>query len=143
MAHQPMTSTPTKIREITDSIWAFSRPFLRVNLFKIGGRATAVRLSNGDVFLVSPTAPDDATKAALDKIGKVKYLAAPDVEHHLFIKPYKEIYPDAEIIAMEGLPEIKDGLKVDHLFTEKDKHKTFGPQGEVQTFSICIVLTID
>jgi len=68
------------VRQVTDSIWTFSRPFLRVNLFKIGGRATAVRLSNGDVFLVSPTQPDESTKATLDKIGKVKYLVAPDYE---------------------------------------------------------------
>lgn len=68
------------VRQVTNSIWTFSRPFLRVNLFKIGGRATAVRLSNGDVFLVSPTQPDDTTKATLDKIGKVKYLVAPDYE---------------------------------------------------------------
>jgi hypothetical protein len=68
------------VRQVTDSIWTFSRPFLRANFFKIGGRATAVRLSNGDVFLVSPTQPDDTTKATLDKIGKVKYLVAPDYE---------------------------------------------------------------
>ena len=72
--------TPTNVRQVTDSIWTFSRPFLRVNLFKIGGRGTAVRFPNGDIFLVSPVQPDDTTKATLDKIGKVKYLAAPDVE---------------------------------------------------------------
>lgn len=72
------------VRQVTDSIWTFSRPFLRVNLFKIGGRATAVRLSNGDVFLVSPTQPDEFTKATLDKIGKVKYLVAPDYEVEVF-----------------------------------------------------------
>ena len=77
MSNKPM---PAKVRQVTDSIWTFSRPFLRLNLFKIGGRATAVRLSNGDVFLVSPTAPDDTTKATLDKIGKVKYLVAPSYE---------------------------------------------------------------
>jgi hypothetical protein len=77
MTDKPM---PTHVREVTQGIWTFSRPFLRVNLFKIGGRATAVRLSNGDVFLVSPVQPDDTTKATLDKIGKVKYLVAPDFE---------------------------------------------------------------
>lgn len=77
MTDKPMNA---KVRQVTDSIWTFSRPFLRSNLFKIGGRATAVRLSNGDVFLVSPTQPDETTKATLDKIGKVKYLVAPDYE---------------------------------------------------------------
>ena len=68
------------IRQVADSIWTFSRPFLRSGLFKIGGRATAVRLSNGDVFLISPVKPDDAVKATLDQIGKVKYIVAPDYE---------------------------------------------------------------
>ena len=77
MTNKPMSA---KVRQVTDSIWTFSRPFLRSNLFKIGGRATAVRLSNGDVFLVSPIQPDDTTKATLDKIGKVNYLVAPDYE---------------------------------------------------------------
>jgi len=72
--------TATNVRQVTDSIWTFSRPFLRFGWFKIGGRATAVRLSNGDIFLVSPTQPDDTTKSTLEKIGKVKYLVAPDYE---------------------------------------------------------------
>jgi hypothetical protein len=70
----------TSVRQVTDSIWTFSRPFLRFGLFKIGGRSTVVRLANGDVFIVSPTQPNDKTKETLEKIGKVKYLAAPDVE---------------------------------------------------------------
>jgi hypothetical protein len=77
MSTKPMSA---KVRQVTESIWTFSRPFLRSSLFKIGGRATAVQLSNGDVFLVSPTQPDETTKATLDKIGKVKYLVAPDYE---------------------------------------------------------------
>lgn len=70
----------SNVRQVTDSIWTFSRPFLRSRLFKIGGRATAVRFSNGDVFLISPTQPDETTKATLDNIGKVTYLVAPDYE---------------------------------------------------------------
>ena len=77
MTDKPM---PTHIREVTTGVYTFSRPFLRLGLFKIGGRATAVRLSNGDVFLVSPTQPDETTKSTLDSIGTVKYLVAPDFE---------------------------------------------------------------
>jgi hypothetical protein len=152
MTDKPM---PTHVREVTTGIWTFSRPFLRVNLFKIGGRATAVRLSNGDVFLVSPVQPDDTTKATLDKIGKVKYLVAPDFEvlvtlylanmqHHMFLKPYKDMYPDAQLIGVEGLPERKkqEGLKFDHIFDKDNRQKTFGPEGEVLFFLI-LVLTTD
>jgi hypothetical protein len=72
-----------RFRQVTGSIWCFSRPFLRFNTLKFGGRATAVRLPNGDVFLVSPVKPDESTKAQLDSIGKVRYLVAPDFEVRL------------------------------------------------------------
>ena len=81
-----MTTTAmqtTKFRQVSDSVWTFSRPFLRSGLFKFGGRATAVRFTNGDIFLVSPTEPDDTTKATLDKLGNVKYIVAPDDEVYL------------------------------------------------------------
>ena len=143
MSNKP---TPARVRQVTDSIWTFSRPFLRANLFKIGGRATAVRLSNGEVFLVSPVQPDETTKATLDKIGKVAYLVAPDYEvrsssceahqqHHIFLKRYKEWYPDAQLVGVEGLNErkAKEGLTFDFLFDRNNNEKTFGPDGEVYT----------
>jgi len=43
------------------------------------------------------------------------------------------MYPDAQLIGMEGLPErkAKDGLEFNYVFDTKNPRKTFGPQGEV------------
>lgn len=43
------------------------------------------------------------------------------------------MYPDAQLIGMEGLPEKKkeQGLTFDFVFDKKNNEKTFGPQGEV------------
>jgi hypothetical protein len=59
-----------------------SRPFLRFNRAKIGGRASIIKLANGDLFIISPTPIDDGTQQWVDSIGTVKYLAAPNVEVH-------------------------------------------------------------
>lgn len=44
------------------------------------------------------------------------------------------MFPDAQLIGMEGLPERKkaQGLTFDFVFDEKNNHKAFGPNGEVQ-----------
>lgn len=37
--------------------------------------------------------------------GNVKYIIAPDIEHHIFVSEWKQAYPGAKIIGPEGLPE--------------------------------------
>jgi hypothetical protein len=43
------------------------------------------------------------------------------------------MYPDAQLIGVEGLPEKKkeQGLTFDFVFDKQHNEKTFGPQGEV------------
>lgn len=45
------------------------------------------------------------------------------------------MYPDAQLIGVEGLPEKKreQGLTFDFVFDEQNNERTFGPQGEVLT----------
>jgi hypothetical protein len=52
------------------------------------------------------------------------------------------MYPDAQIIGVEGLPERKkgQGLTFDFVFDEKNNRKTFGPNGEVRIPSICLLI---
>ena len=57
-----------------------SRPFLRFNRAKIGGRASLIKLANGDLFVISPTPIEEGTQQWVDSIGTVKYLASPNVE---------------------------------------------------------------
>jgi hypothetical protein len=54
----------------------------------------------------------------------------------MFLKTYKDWYPDAQLVGVEGLSErkAKEGLNFDFLFDKTNNEKTFGPQGEVQLF---------
>lgn len=75
-----MPEKSTIHREVVPGmIWAIDRPFLRFDRAKVGGRASIIRLSNGDLFVISPTPLEDDTQAWVDSLGKVKYLAAPDI----------------------------------------------------------------
>ena len=51
-------------------------PFSRFNLFPVGGRSTAIKLSNGDVWVLASTPLDEPTKTKLGELGPVKCVAA-------------------------------------------------------------------
>lgn len=66
----------------------------------------AVKLTSGSLAVFSPVAMTDEVKAKLAQLGgNVKYIIAPDIEHHIFITEWHQAYPEAKIIGPEGLPE--------------------------------------
>ncbi|ROW10343.1 hypothetical protein VMCG_01639 [Cytospora schulzeri] len=94
------------IRNITPNVVTFSVPFKRFGTIPIGGRGTVVKLTSGSLAVFSPVAMTDDVKAKLVELGgTVKYIIAPDIEHHIFITEWHQAYPEAKIIGPEGLPE--------------------------------------
>lgn len=59
--------------------------------------------------------------------GNVAYLAALDIEHHLYLSDWAKAYPTAKVMAMEGLPEKREanpetaGTNFSWVFTQKNK----------------------
>lgn len=54
-------------------------------MFRIGGRTTAIRLASGGVWVLASTPLTVETKAAIDRIGTVKFIVGPNAVHHLFL----------------------------------------------------------
>lgn len=59
-------------------------------------------------------------------MGPLKYIAALDYEHHLFIGPWKQAYPEATVVGVEGLPEKREKMGMEHtsfdkVFTQSNK----------------------
>lgn len=96
------------IRDVTPNVTTLSVPFARYGLFEVGGRCTVVRMSNGGVMLFSPVAYTPEAAAVVARLGGdkgVKYIVAPDIEHHIFISEWVKAFPDARVIGPQGLPE--------------------------------------
>lgn len=112
-----------------------SSPFKRFGIVKIGGRGTIVKLKTGNLAVFNPVALTPEAKAKVEQLsqsgpsGTVRYLIAPDYEHHIFLTPWAKEYPDANVIGPEGLPEkhTKDdankGTKFHHVFTPDNKNQ--------------------
>jgi len=91
----------TVIRQVAKDVWIFSRPFARFGLFPVGGRSTAVKLSDGGVWVLASTPLDDDTKGKLNELGPVKYIIGADAVHHLYLGEFKKEFPSAKLIAVE------------------------------------------
>ena len=84
-------------------------------------RMTVLRLPDGGLLLHSPTRYSIALKQALDAIGPVRHLVAPNLAHWLFLKDWQAACPDATTWAAPGLRGRKQvreaGLRLDREMT--------------------------
>jgi len=130
------TTTTTSIRQVNPQIWTFTQPFSRNGLIKIGLRGTVIKLRTNDLFVINPVSADqdgEAIKRKLDELGTVKWIACPDLKHHLFAKQYKDWYPNAQVIGMEGLPEKKKDLHFDIVYGQNFNTQKWGFEDEIDS----------
>jgi len=120
------------IRDILPNVTTLSIPFKRAGVMKIGGRATIVRLSTGNLAVISPTPLTSAVRTkitTLSPTNSVAYLIAPDLEHHISLYQWHSAFPSAAIVAPEGLAEkraktpayAKQVVPITHTITAKGK----------------------
>ncbi|PAV20659.1 hypothetical protein PNOK_0328600 [Pyrrhoderma noxium] len=128
--------TDTVIREVTDNVWTFSRPFYRFNVFPVGGRSTVIKLSNGDLWVAASTPLDADTKSKLEGLGgKVKYIIGLDAVHNLYLPELKAAYPDAKLIGVPAhlsKPNLK-GLKFDGVYGVDPEGTKYGFEDEIKS----------
>ncbi|KAG5368994.1 hypothetical protein CJU90_1243 [Yarrowia sp. C11] len=118
-------------RHVTPNIVIHSCPFTRACLMNFGGRMSLIKLQTEDqgvvVFAPTPYAKESQSALALlaGDSPNVKYLVAPDFEHHMALKGWKEAYPQALIIGPEELREKKkkEGVDIDIVLRPQDGHK--------------------
>lgn len=92
---------------------------------------TCVKLASSDdaVVVFAPTPVCEQSEAALKLLAgdspNVKYLVAPDFEHHMALKAWKDKFPKALIIGPEELREKKkaEGVEIDIVFKPTDGNK--------------------
>jgi hypothetical protein len=91
------------LHPLGDAIWTASGPTVAVAGFGYPTRMIVIRLADGGLFLWSPVALSDALRAAVDALGPVRHLVAPNALHHRFIAEWQAAYPAATTYAPPGL----------------------------------------
>lgn len=108
------------LKPVDEDLWVVDGPIVRM-AFPGGSlpfptRMVVVRLANGDLFLWSPTEPDDGFRAEIDALGPVRHLVSPNKIHYAHIATWKLTYPEAKAWASPGVRERAASQRVDVSF---------------------------
>ena len=81
-----------------ENIWLADGPVVTAALgFHYPTRMAVIRLGAGDLFVWSPVAPGGDLRAAIDALGPVAHLIAPNALHDSFIADWIAAYPNARV----------------------------------------------
>jgi hypothetical protein len=136
-----MPENKTVIRDVTSEITTFSVPFNRFapfgfrNFVAVGNRATAIRFHDGRILLLNPVPLEPTVRATLTALGGVHFIAS-DLGHHLYVKSYLEVWPDAKTIGVPGLEQKRKDVTWDFIsgdWSRGGPEDEFGFSEDVET----------
>lgn len=95
------------------SIWLASGDTVSVAGFRYPTRMAVIRLQGGGLVVWSPVALSDALRTAVDTLGPVRFVVAPNTLHHLYVSAWASAYPNARVFAAPGLAVRRRDLRID------------------------------
>lgn len=94
-------SLATTLCPVGNGIWQLVQPF-RLMGAELGRRLTVVRLPDGALWLHAPPAPTPAVRKALEALGPVAFIVAPNRLHDAFLDEFTKAYASAKLYAAPG-----------------------------------------
>ncbi len=118
--YQPINT----LKPIAENIWIVDGPEIRMTYpwlkflwMPFPTRMTVVRLSDGALWLHSPTPVCDELAGAIELLGTIRFLIAPNRLHYWWIGDWRARYPQAIAYAAPGVRESAAG-RFDHFDEE-------------------------
>jgi len=103
------------IEEVAPDVWRVPGRDLRMpGGVKMPIASTVFRVSPRDLVVYSPVRIDDDTAAAIDALGTVRHIVAPNRLHHMYAAAAAARWPDAVVHAAPGLRDKQPELDIDH-----------------------------
>jgi hypothetical protein len=104
-----------------DTLKAFATDLWTVDGAEIGFRyfgitlpfstpMTIVRLTGGDIWVHSPTAWNPDLAAAIERLGRVRHLVAPNTLHYWYLRDWQARFPQARSYGPPGFDKRARGL---------------------------------
>lgn len=99
---------------VTDGVWSAPSPLTVLGIIYLNTRMTFIRLKNGKLWVHSSIQWSEELDSELGQLGVIEYIIAPSCFHYMFIGPWKEHHPTAQICAPKGLKKKRTDLQIDH-----------------------------
>ncbi|WP_419914333.1 DUF4336 domain-containing protein [Hoeflea sp.] len=106
------------MRPFGETIWTIDGDDVRMfNVLPFTTRMTVVRLESGGLWILSPVQPNPDRRYAVDALGPVEHLVAPNKIHSIGIKPWTALYPAAKVWASPAFAGRHPDIAVEALLT--------------------------
>jgi hypothetical protein len=96
--------------QLDDALWVAAAPLSFLGLH-LGTRMTIIRRPDGGLIVHSPIALDDALRGAVESLGPVRCVIAPNLYHHLYAGDWASAFPDARLVGARGLEKKRKDLR--------------------------------
>jgi hypothetical protein len=97
-----------------DGIWLATDPVRPVGM-RITATMAVIRMSNESLLLYSPVAMTPQRRAAVEALGRVAHLYAPNIYHHRWVGDWAAAFPSARLHAPVGLTKKRRDLRIDRI----------------------------
>jgi len=108
-----------RIRELHPGLVALDHPLRLPGGMELGTRCVLVRLSGGGVLVHAPGPLGDDARRAIDSLGPVRALVAPNLLHHRFLSENARAYPGARVFGAPGLREKLADARIDEVLGDE------------------------
>ena len=108
-----MSSNP--LEPFGERIWICDGPRVRMMTIPFATRMTIVELEPGNLWVHSPLDPTPEVREAVDALGTVRYIVAPNKIHSLGVASWRERYPSADVWVSPRFRERHPGVPTDHV----------------------------
>ena len=106
------TSSSDGLVAFAEGVWRAQAPVRFLGL-QLTSTMVVLRLADRSLLVFSPLALTPQRRAAVDALGTVAHLYAPNLFHHLWIGDWAAAFPAAHVHAPPGLTKKHPGLRVD------------------------------
>ena len=112
-----MDNTLSELEPFGPDLWRSTDP-KRILGMKLSATMTVVRLPDSGLLLYSPVAMTTQRREAVDALGTVTHLYAPNTFHHGWIGEWATAYPGAYVHAPAALVSKRRDLRIDRRHDE-------------------------
>lgn len=90
-----------RLTQIDTGLWCLESHFVRLG-FRASLRMSVIETGDG-LMLYSPVALTSEHLTAISAVGAVAIIMAPNLYHHMYLRPAIALFPNARILVPEGL----------------------------------------
>ena len=112
-----MSTTPTRddaLVSFADGVWIGTEP-VRILGMPLTTSMAVLRLGDGSLLLYSPVRLTPERRAAVEALGHISHLYAPNLYHHLWLGDWASAFPAARVHAPKGLEKKRPDVRIDRL----------------------------